>query len=109
MFDYSKTKLAGAVDEVTITSDIGTKQDTTKPKEVSTSTLTQSIKEKVYPYLHWIGSNMVPPDYSDYAGKGFDEIASETGATIEQVKELHAEYQQMVSSLIPAEVVKEAK
>ncbi len=64
------------------------------PKEevvVKDPSLTKARVETAYSYLKWVGAKYVPPEASEFGGKGYKEIAKASGLTVEQVKHLHAE------------------
>ena len=60
--------------------------------EVKAPALTKTRVTAAADYLKWIGVNPAPLEASEYAGKGYKEIAKATGLLESQVRELHKEY-----------------
>lgn len=68
------------------------KVEPVKAEEVKAPSLTKVRVTKAYEYLKWVGVNPVPLEESEFAGKGYKEIAKEVGILPSQVKQLHKEY-----------------
>ena len=89
--DYSKTAptLSKYVDEATITEDVGYKVEKVEAKATS---MTETKVTNAYNYIKFIGVGKFSSDDAEYAGKSYKEIADAVELSVDQVKQLEAEY-----------------